>query len=361
MRLTLLSFIFVIPFAQSQISLDETDFFAVEDTVRVSETMDMGIDFATTGANSVWDFSNLTANSQRLEKAYSISSAGAIVGFQFGPTAPPQYVSDYYRPFDGIPFEDFSNFLPVNIQDINRIVKIDSDSLRYTGYSFNVDGQQVGFRSDTIEAGYKFPIEFGDTYSSRGYTNMDFNPIFNAIFRQYRQRASEVDGHGTLITPYSTFNTLRIHHTINEQDSLYVDIQGFATWVPIERTTHQYEWWAKGEKRPVFAIQTEEVNGGENVTGITYIDEYLGLDASLSSEEHFETSIYPNPAKSKISITSEFRMENITIVDALGKKVLMKNVDSKSELIDTNGLVSGVYSVIIQTNKGSQVSKLIIE
>ena len=194
MRLSLLFILCSVFTGHSQISLIDTDYFSAEDTARVSSTMDQAIDLVTTGPNSVWDFSALTANSQRLEKAYSMSSAGAIVGFQFGPTAPPQYVSSYYRPFDGIPFEDFGNFLPVNIEDINRIIKKDEDSLRYTGYSFKVDGQQVGFRSDTIETGYIFPVEFGDTYSSRGYTNMDFNPIFNAIFRQYRQRTSEVDG-----------------------------------------------------------------------------------------------------------------------------------------------------------------------
>jgi hypothetical protein len=361
MRLTLLLFIFSFSLSYAQVSIVDTDFFSANDTARVSSTMDQGIDFTTTGTNSVWDFSSLTANSQRLEKAFSITSAGIIINFQFGPNAPSQYASSYYRPFDGIPFEDFSSFLPVNIQDINRIIKKDGDSLRYTGYSFKVDGQQVGFRSDTIETGYKFPLNFGDSYSSRGYTKMDFNPFFDAIFIQYRQRTSEVDGHGTVITANETFNALRVHHTINEQDSLYVDIQGFATWVPIERTTHQYEWWAKNQMRPVMLIQTEEVNGSENVTGITYVDEYLGLDAGLNEQNAFNTSIFPNPSTENINIKTDVLIDNIEIYTLQGQLVFEQEAKSKEQKINTSNFVPGMYKVIVHTAKGTQVSKLIVE
>ncbi len=361
MRTSLLFILLFASFGHTQLSIVETDFFSAEDTARVSSTLDQAIDYTSTGANSVWDFSTLIANSQRLEKAYSISSAGLIVSFQFGPTAPPQYISSYYRPFDGIPFEDFTSFLPVNIEDINRIIKKDTDSLRYTGYSFKVDGQQVGFRSDTIETGYKFPMEFGDVYSSRGYTNMDFNPIFNAIFRQYRQRSSEVDGNGTLVLPNGTYNSLRVHHVINEQDSLYIDIQGFATWIPIERTTHEYEWWAKDEMRPVMLIQTEEINGSENVTSITYRDDYLGLDASLNNESAFKATIYPNPSKGIVNIKSELPIETIVIYDLQGQKIIGQDSQSNFEQIDTSELSPGVYNIVLTTSKGSRVSKLIVE
>lgn len=361
MRLLLLFIAFSFSMSYAQVTITDTDFFSVNDTARVSETSDANIDFSTTGLNSVWDFSTLTANSQRLEKAYSISSAGVLVNFQFGPSAPPEYASSYYRPFDGIPFEDFSNFLPVNIEDINRIIKKDGDSLRYTGYSFKVDGQQVGFQSDTIETGYKFPLEYGDTYSSRGYTKMNFNPIFNAIFIQYRQRTTEVDGHGTLMTPFSTFDAIRVHHTINEQDSLYVEIQGFGTWVPIERTTHQYEWWAKDEMRPAMLIQTEEVNGSENVTSITYKDEYLGLDASLNEFNKFNTSVYPNPSSDLVNVETDVPVTSIRVFDIQGKLMISHEANSMHEEVITSSLEQGIYTLLIATKKGTQVAKLVIE
>lgn len=345
----------------AQPTIESTDFFDANDTARISVTTDGSIDFSTTGPNSVWDFAYLQANSQRLEEAFSIASAGVIVNFQFGPTAPPNYVSSYYRPFDGIPFDQLGNFLPVNIEDINRIIKKDTDSLTYTGYSFKVDGQQVGFRSDTIETGYKFPLNFGDTYSSRGYTNMDFNPIFNAQFIQYRQRESVVDGHGTLITPYSTFNATRIHHTITEQDSFYVEIQGFGTWIPIERTIHEYEWWAKDEMRPVMLIQTEEIGGSENVTGITYRDIYLGLDASLNEYSTLGANIYPNPTRELVNVNSEYLIDGVSIYSLQGALVLSKEPKDNTFSIDIKHLDPGVYSLIIEASQGRQITKIVIE
>lgn len=361
MRLILLFSISLSITCWAQPTIDQNDFFEVEDTARVSETTDNSIDFVSTGPNSVWDFSQLTANSQRLEKAYSIGSGGVLINLQFGPTAPPAYVSSYYRPFDGIPFEDFGSFLPVNIQDINRIVKKEADSLVYTGYSFKVDGQQLGFRSDTIETGYKFPLEYGDTYSSRGYTNMDFDPIFTAQFIQYRQRYSEVDGHGTLITPYSTFNTIRVHHTINEQDSLYAEVQGFGTWVPIERTTHLYEWWAKDEMRPVMLIQTEEVNGSENVTSITYRDEYLGLDASLNEWSTIEAAVYPNPATSTVTVKAENTIESIEVYSLQGSVLMSQTPHVTNAEVNVEELSTGIYQLLIKTAKGRKIARLVIE
>lgn len=341
--------------------IDSTDFMVANDTARVSITNDQSIDFSTTGANSVWDFSYLTANSQRLEKAYDLSSAGFLVGIQFGSNAPIEYQSSYSRPFDGLPFDQLGQFLPINIENISRVSKIDSDSLTYTGYIITVDGNAVAFRSDTIETGYKFPMNFQDNWNSRGYSNIDFNPFFNGIFIQYRQTESVVDGHGTLQTPYGVFNTLRVHHTTQEQDSLFVDISGFSQWIPINRTTHAYEWWTVDELRPVMRIQTEEINGNETVSEISYRDEYLGLDAGLNNE-NINLSMYPNPAKTELSIQAESNIQLINIYNTNGKIVKTNGgLNTTSTTISINELPSGIYMIYTSTSQGVNISKLIVE
>ena len=52
--------------AAAQISVDVNDFADGGDTVRLSITTNPGIDFATTGANTNWNFSDLSAESQEL-------------------------------------------------------------------------------------------------------------------------------------------------------------------------------------------------------------------------------------------------------------------------------------------------------
>jgi len=331
------------------------------DTVRVSISNDLSIDFSTTGPNSVWDFSYLQATSQRLEKAYSLSGLGFLVNIQFGSNAPIEYQSSYHQPFDGLPFDQLGQFLPVNIESVSRVSKIDTDSLTYTGFIITVDGNEVAFRSDTIETGYKFPINYQDTSSTRGYTNIDFNPFFNGIFIQYRQTESIVDGHGTVETPFGTFDALRIHRTIQEQDSLYVDISGFAQWIPIITTTHSYEWWTQGELRPVMQIQTQEVTGNQAVTEVSYRDEYLGLDAGLG-DENINLSMYPNPAQNEVSIETASNIQLITIYNTNGEVVsTKKDLNSSSTQISVKDFSPGVYMVYTLTTQGTNISKLIVE
>lgn len=361
-RTLLLSIIIIFHFVlYAQPILDSGDFMDANDTARVSITNDLNIDFSTTGPNSVWDFSYLVATSQRLEKAHSLSGAGFLVNIQFGPNAPTEYQSSYHQPFDGLPFDQLGQFLPVNIESISRVTKIDNDSLTYTGYIITVDGNEVAFRSDTIETGYKFPLNYQDNWSSRGYSNIDFNPFFNGIFIQYRQSESVVDGHGTVETPFGTFDALRIHHTIQEQDSLYVDLSGFAQWIPINRTTHSYEWWTQDELRPIMRIQTEDVNGNETVTEISYRDEYLGLDAGLENES-ISLSMYPNPAKNEVTIETESNIRYINIYNTSGEVVSTKEgINNTSTQISIKDLSRGVYMVYTTTSQGINISKLIVE
>lgn len=355
---TILLFHFI-SFAQPII--DSSDFMNTNDTVRVSIANDQNIDFSSTGPNSVWDFSYLEATSQRLERAFDLSTTGFLVNIQFGPNAPSDYQSSYYRPFDGLPFDQFGQFLPVNIENISRVTKINNDSLTFTGYIITVDGNDVAFRSDTIETGYQFPMNYQDSFNSRGYSNIDFNPFFNGIFIQYRQSESVIDGHGTLQTPFGMFNTLKIHNKIDEQDSLFVDISGFSQWIPIERTTHSYEWWTEDELRPVMRIQTEEINGNETVTEISYRDEYLGLDAGLDNE-NINLSMYPNPAQTEFTIRTKSNIQLINIYNSSGKVVsTKKDVNNTSTTISVNELSSGIYIIYTTTTQGVNISKLVVE
>lgn len=345
----------------SQPIIDSTDFMVANDTARVSIATDPNIDFTSTGTNSVWDFSYLQANSQRLERAFDISSAGFLVNIQFGSNAPVQYQSSYYRSYGGLPFDQLGQFLPINIESVNRVSKIDSDSLTYTGYLITVDGNAVAFRSDTIETAYKFPMNFQDSWSSRGYSNIDFNPFFNGIFIQYRQTETVIDGHGTLETPFGIFNTLRVHHNTEEQDSLFVDISGFSQWIPINRTTHTYEWWTADQLRPVMRIQTEEINGNENVTEISYRDVYLGLDAGIN-EENINLSMFPNPAQSELNIETESNIQFINIYNTNGEiSKTQKELNSTSTTINISDLSPGIYMVYTATVKGVNISKLVVE
>ena len=344
------------------ITLDHTDYLQAGDTARLSQATDANIDYATTGPNAIWDFTYLQAETQTLLNPFLVANASFLIQFGFGTFAPARYSSDYYSSYGGLPFDQFGAFLPVNIEDIFRFTKVEEDSISFTGYAMKVEGNEVPFQSDTIEVAMRFPMNYGDNNNSRAYSKLDFNPVFNGIFIQYRQRQTEVDGHGTLLTPYGNFNTIRVKHTIQEQDSLYADLFGFAGWIPLNLPTqHIYEWWAKGQLVPVMKIETQEINGTETVTLIEYKDVYLGLTAQIDKED-LTALIYPNPSQRILNIDTNAPMLLIELYAAEGKRVNQTIVNhSLSEKMDISALPQGAYLLGVVTTKGINYQKIMVQ
>jgi len=337
-----------------QTAITKSDFLVVGDSIGVSSSTDFTIDYTTTGANSTWDFSDLTENNQLFEIAHDVSTAGFIIGLQFGVGAPNQYKASFYQSFDGLPLAQLGGLLPVNIESINRMVKTENDKVTYPGYSLKVSGQQVGFRSDTIETAYILPLNYGDTYASRGYTNIGFSPIYNAQIIQYRQRESTVDGEGQLLTPFGTYEVIRIHHQIEEQDSIRIDTN---PWIKINRTFNEYEWWAKELKRPVLKIETEVTFGNEMPTRITYLN---GKSADLNKNT-FKVALFPNPTSDQLTIAYNENIKAIHIYSLDGKKVFSQATNSKEITIDISYLEPGMYSLHAMSENGQSFNPIVIK
>src|SRR6185369_9997600 len=95
-------------------------------------------------------------------------------------------------------------------------------------------------------------------------------------YRKQQTRTNEVDGWGTLITPFGTFNTLRVKSTLNITDSIYLDTLGFGLTIP-RQTIVEYKWLAPGKKIPVLEVDiTLAIFGGTfTVDRVNWQDNYL--------------------------------------------------------------------------------------
>ena len=344
----------------SQITLSANDFAGSNDTVRMSQTIDPIIDYSLTGSNYNWDFSGLTAASQYLKYFQPISNSTILVQAEYGFTAPTEYIATYFLESRDIPIDQLNQFLPAELSDLNQFSRKTADSITALGYSLSVNGQAIPFKSDTIETNYKFPINFDDTFSSRGYTYIDLNPVTDFKLKQYRQRTSVVDGFGTLTTPFGIFEVLRIKSVINELDSVYQTFFGGGSWnVLPQNVTTEYEWWAQGKNEAMLKIVETENNGTPQIRSIEYQDIYLGLDASLQ-ENSFEFNLVPNPADNLISIESDLAIEQIKVIGLDGSVVLKQNTNNESKLsIDISIFQAGVYFVEVSSGKFSATQKLI--
>ncbi|MDX2362066.1 MAG: T9SS type A sorting domain-containing protein [Crocinitomicaceae bacterium] len=335
--------------AFSQIIVSDADFADGGDVTWMSTALDPTIDFASTGTNYSWDFSSLTSTGQESKTYFDMSNASFLVNFMFGTFAGVDYQATNFTSSTALPLDQLGGILPVNITDVFQYSKNSSDSITSVGFSVSIDGNEVPFKSDVIETRYKFPLMYGDSYTSNGYTNLDMNPIFNAIWRQYRTRNTTVDGWGTVTTPYGTFDAIRVNHVIDEIDSLYLDLFGVTTWIPLPiPESHIYEWITNGEQEPILRITTNVIAGNEIVTNIEYKDnEIVGLE-----EESLGLSIFPNPVEDLLTIDGISTATSYAVYSVDGRQVLSGRLDGVNNQINTADLVSGKYNLILSSGDG---------
>ena len=336
---------------ESQITLTVNDFGTAGDTVRISQTQAGNLDFTSTGANYTWDYSSLVATSQYLKEFKPIGFASFLVFGTYGPIAASNYQASYFNPTNDLPLDQLSQFLPVELSDLNQYSKRTADSITSLGYSIAVNGQGVPFKSDTIETRYKLPLNYNDSHYSRGYTYIDLNPVIDFKIKQYRQRTTLVDGWGTIITPKGTFPVLRIRHDINEIDSVYQTFFGAGQWFgtpPIQRV--EYEWFTNGEKE--WILKATETNGTVNI--VEYQEDYLGLDASID-EFSMDVQLGPNPTAGEMEIQSNTLLSSVEVMDAMGRQVMhLQGLNTNAFNINLEHLSQGVYRIVLHSNQSSR-------
>jgi hypothetical protein len=153
-------------FFSAQITLQVTDFATAGDTVRWSLANPIAIDLQNTGANTTWDFSQLSAQSQTLIDYNPIGFGFLLILATYGPIASIPYNATYFNPTDDLPIDQFSAFLPIELSNLSQYTRRTNTQINSIGYSIDVQGQGVPFKSDTIETRYELPLQFNDTYTS---------------------------------------------------------------------------------------------------------------------------------------------------------------------------------------------------
>jgi hypothetical protein len=340
-------------FSFAQITVTSSDFATGDDTVRMSITSASTLDYWTTGPNQTWDFSSLVPSSQVLDTFHSTATIPLFAQVVFGIFAPVKYQASYFKEATTLPLSQLT-FLPVTINNIFQYTRLTADSVTSVGYSMVINNNEIPYKSDTIEKNYDFPIQFGNTTYSRGYTKIDMNPVYNGILKQHRVHSSSVDGWGSITTPYGTFNALRIKHEINEIDSISLTVASFPTTLPLQNPLRrEYEWWTNGEKGPILKITTSETQGIENITAVQYRDIYRGLDAGLKVINSDKISFFPNPALEELTLINDVSIQKIEIIDLQGNKVIEFNpLTTQSNKINVSSLHKGFYLLQVETSKG---------
>lgn len=71
--------------------------------------------------------------------------------------------------------------------------------------------------------------------------------------------------------------------------------------------------------------------------------------------------VYPSPASDVVTVKCEYDIRSIEIISYLGQTVYSKKYDGEKEArIQVSGMPSGIYFVMVNTDKGVGISKMVV-
>lgn len=358
--LTLLVVLFAFQVADAQITVTNADFASSGDTIRYSNASPLSqVDVTLTGANYTWDFSTLQSTSQDVDTFISVTSTPFVYVLVFGFNS-----NIASRGFD------LSALPAVPVSDVYNFFNKSSSNYKQTGYGATISGvtTPISFNNDDII--YDFPVNFGNVDSSDSDYSLVIPGLASAIGSQHR--VNNVDGWGSVTTPYGTFNALRIVSTLTGEDSLYLDTlgTGFSAERPL---TRQYKWLANGQDIPVLEIITTETFGVENVSSIRYRDSVRTLTTGISQSLVLENKpvLSPNPSRNNdVMATIQLQSAADVTVSVSGadgrlidRKLIQLGAGKQSILVKPAAfnLSEGLYFVTFNVGNEHRTVKMIVE
>ncbi len=350
----------------AQITIDDTDFANAFDTVRMSEAVwNPLLDFSATGTSHTWDFSELQWQSNYMDTFLSPLWVSPIYNFTYSniPFNP-------YRANIGIRGEvTLTTFPFLNTIFTNAYNFYYKSQTLYIhkGYGMRVSGFPTSVPMTHPDTLYHFPMEYGNEDSCRSdYTTRIPNM---GTFRHEQSRTNKVDGWGTLITPFGTFDALRHVSEIHGSDSLHIDTLNFGFKLNNDIIV-EYKWFGKGFDEPLLQINTQKGILGqfqtfEFVTKVIYRDSvrFVISDVSDLAGNEIQFGVFPNPASEAFTVLCAENTAGYSLIvsDLNGRVVLQKQINQQAELISVSNWQSGIYFVMLQSGNRKSQRKLVVE
>lgn len=332
----------------AQITITSSDMPSVNDikVVSIGDPNDVTTPDLT-GSNYSWDFSMLSAVQQRVDTFLSVSATPFAYQLFFNnQIIYPDNKADY-----GVPAET-PNLIPqLSLTDVINYYSNQGNVYKQVGFGANINGIPASVRYTPTDTLYQFPLNYGDDASNDSYFELTV-PGFG-FYGQWLTRIDTVDGWGTVMTPYGTFDVLRVKSTLFKTDTVYVDAISFGTTTQ-RPTETEYKWLAVGNGIPVLTIA--QTNG--NTTRVEYLDTMLNLN--IVKNDAALVSIYPNPTNQFTKITSSVKMNSISVYDYNGRLISSDNVNDFYYQLKISSNLHGIYLITIETDKDVIVKRLMI-
>lgn len=327
---------------KSQITITSDDMPEVGEFFLVSNGIDaVGYDFAETGENFTWDFGALEPLIQEVDTFVSVTSTPILYQIFF--LYP--FVSNIASPNPDL------DFIPgFEVTDMYEYYKDTDEQFHQAGFALTMAGIPLPIKYDDPEVLYKFPSNYGNVDSS--FSSYELGIPELGFYSTAKNRKNFVDGWGTLITPFGTFDTQRIRSEILQSDSLYIDTLGIG--FPINRQFIEYKWMGQGSGIPLLTVRDElgvvTIQYQDSLQLITNVPEIRNLLGDIE--------LYPNPCSDRLNIKMNLKEPGevlVRIVSVSGQEIAF-NQTFRMEIGDQRiginlqeyNLTPGGYLVYIQ-------------
>lgn len=327
--------------AWAQITITSADLPAPSSSYTVSQSRPQaGLDFLATGANHVWDFSQLSADTQLTVEWKS-------------PAQVPQYALScgnlnlqalFLKVADSIPAPGIA------IRDLYAFLRKSNSQLAVHGVGASVNGFPITQCYQDPDEIYMLPMTYQREDSTTFWLRINI-PVpngGNATLAQRGYRLHRVDGYGQLTTPYGSFPVLRLRRYVRQWDTVYFN--GF----PIQRTDTSYvelEWLGAGQGIPLLRVQgTERIVGGNSIFAPVTIQFKDESRSTVLIPGGKGISISPNPCRGTLHISlpgAAFAIYNL-----IGKPVAEGHVPHDGIVRLPTTLPEGIYYLRLTDREG---------
>jgi hypothetical protein len=327
-------------FAQTPITLTSANMPGSGDTLRYSIVSPQGFSTSLTGANVFWNFDTIQSIGQDVYRYKS--SLQTPYAFYFLGTN--QY---------GLKVADTLGFGTFQFLDVYSFFKKTTTYFSAEGTGFKYQGIPLASQYSDDDEIYTFPLNFGDHDSTTYSVTTALGTT--ASYAQKGYRINDVDGWGTIKTPYDSVKCIRVVSTAYGLDSINVSgLFGFS----FPNVQRSYKWLSLTEKIPVLEVSGTIFNGNFTANQVRYRDFYHAPPTSIGESMVNENNIYvfPNPAKEVLYIQNNLKSKiSIILYDMKGAVCLKtESQDSMSE-IKMNSLPPGIYQVVVSDVKNQRI------
>jgi PKD repeat protein len=251
---------------QAQATYNSTQFAAVGDIFYLTSANNLALDYDSTGTNYNWDFASLQGTSQSQVQFRNPTATGFLWLFIYNTNNTNLAATNNDPQTFNFPGQ------VVQITNSNDFYKKSSTELKQTGSAskVNYNGTQIPITNQYTDSDiiYRFPIQYGNSDTDNSAYTINIPSLLyqeNAL-----ERTNEVDGWGSLNTPYGNYsNVLRMKTTLVANDSIALLGTGLPRTL---RTTRELKWFDTTQKTPVLKVTQSNATGSWVTTRVEYLD-----------------------------------------------------------------------------------------